>query len=134
MQWISHMASVALPCASSAPESFLQQEGWYASSGHCEGDQIQFQEHSYPSLLPRYMGPFYGSILALFLHEDLGFLEILPSQVQRMKLDKSFNQRDWHLLLGKGALHVDPLLHEKSSTSAIPEFQQDCEGGTVPVF
>lgn len=80
------------------------------------------------------MGPFCGSILALFLHEDLGFLEILPSQVQRMKLDKSFNQRGWHLLPGKGAPYVDPLLHDKSSTRAIPEFQQACEGGIDPVF
>lgn len=85
IQWISHVASTVLPHGSSSPKSFLQQKVQFASSGYYEGDQIWFQGHAYPLLLPRYMGPLLGSITALFFQEDFSCLEILASQLQCMK-------------------------------------------------
>lgn len=94
-------------------------------SGNCLGDRIQFQGHSYSSLLLGHIGHLLPSIVELFLHEAFCCLEMPPPHIQR-SMDRGVTYQG--ILApaargGKKAPWEDPLLYDKASTGTIPESQ-----------
>lgn len=83
MQWINHLVSTTLTPGSSTSKSFFFFFSYRRLGLLLVGTVKEIK--SSPSLLPRYMGPLFGFILALFLHEALGCLTIPLPQFQRMK-------------------------------------------------